>query len=112
MRIKQKLQGDIMVMELSGKLVGGPNFDKVHLEIKDLLDQGNRKFILDFSGVAYISSIGLGMITASYQSIRKADGILKLCSLNKRTLSVFYVTKLDLILDTFESREDALQAFA
>jgi anti-sigma B factor antagonist len=111
-KIKQNSQDDVTILELSGKVMGGPDHEKFHGEVKALLEQGQRKFLLDLSGVGWVNSTGIGILVSAYHSITREQGQLKLCCMNDRVLSVYYVTQLDKIFETHESREEALAAFA
>jgi anti-sigma B factor antagonist len=110
-KIKKNWKDDVMVLELSGKVMGGPDYEKFHSEIKGLLQEGVRRFVLDFSGVGWINSTGVGILVGAYQSIRNAEGVLKICSPNERVLSVYYISQLDKVFDLYESCEEALASF-
>lgn len=112
MKIKQNAKGDVMVLELSGKVMGGPDYEKFHNEIKGLIAEGHKKYLIDFSSVGWINSTGIGILVSIRQSICNAEGALKLCSLNDRSLSVFYVSQLDKVFETHAGCEEALAAFA
>jgi anti-sigma B factor antagonist len=104
------MEGDIVVMTLSGKVMGGPDYEKFHGEIKGLIEQDHRKFLFDFSGVNWINSTGIGIIVAVYHSIKAAEGRMVICGANKRVRSIYYVSQLDKIFESFETRDEALAA--
>ena len=52
MKIKQNPQDDVMVLEVSGKIMGGPDLDKFKDEIKELIERGYKNVVLDFVGRA------------------------------------------------------------
>jgi len=108
MKIKQKPQGEIMVLELSGKIMGGPDFDKFKGEITDLIEQGFKHVILDMNGVPWINSTGLGILITGYHSLTAAEGSMKICRVKERVLSIFYISQLQNIFNVFETLEEAL----
>ena len=112
MKIKQNPQDHVMVLELSGKIMGGPDFDKFKDEIAKVVEGGFKKVVLDLSGVPWINSTGLGILITGYHSIKAADGQLKICSVKERVLSIFYISQLENIFDVFETREEAIASFA
>ncbi len=112
MKIKQNPQDEVMVLELSGKIMGGPDFDKFKDEIAKVVEGGFKKVVLDLSGVPWINSTGLGILITGYHSIKAADGQLKICSVKERVLSIFYISQLENIFDVFETREEAIASFA
>jgi anti-sigma B factor antagonist len=110
MKIKQNPQGNCMVLELSGKIMGGPDFEKFKGEIHELVEKGIKKIILDMSGVPWINSTGLGILITGYHSIKAADGTMKICSVKERVLSIFYISQLENIFDVYETRDEAIAA--
>ena len=111
MKIKKNPQERAMILELSGKVMGGKDYEKFHSEIKDLIADGQKKFLLDFSGVGWINSTGIGILVSAYQSISNIKGQLKICAMNERSLSVFYVSQLHKVFATYDTREEAMAAF-
>ena len=110
MKIKQNPQDNVMVLELSGKIMGGPDFDKFKDEIGNLVEGGYKNVILDMSGVPWINSTGLGILITGYHSVKAADGVMKICSVKERVLSIFYISQLQNIFDVYATRDEALAA--
>ena len=111
MKINKNPQGEVMVLELSGKIMGGPDHEKFKAEIHGILDEGFRKVVLDFSGVPWINSTGLGILISGFHSIKAAEGSMKICSVKERVLSIFYISQLENIFEVFPTREEALASF-
>jgi len=111
MNIKQKPQNEVMVLELSGKIMGGPDFDKFKGEVDDLTEKGFRKVVLDMSGVPWINSTGLGILITGYTTIKKAGGSMKVCNVKERVLSIFYIAQLQSIFQVYETLEEAMASF-
>jgi len=110
MKIKKSPENKVMILELSGKIMGGPDFDKFKGEITELVDGGYKDVILDLSGVPWINSTGLGILITGYHSIKAAEGTMKICSVKERVLSIFYISQLENIFDVYETQEEALKA--
>jgi anti-sigma B factor antagonist len=110
MKIKQNPQDKVMVLELSGKIMGGPDFDKFKNEIASVVEGGYKNVILDMSGVPWINSTGLGILITGYHSVKAADGVMKICSVKERVLSIFYISQLQNIFDVYATRDEALAA--
>jgi anti-sigma B factor antagonist len=108
MKIKKNPQENCMLLELSGKIMGGPDFDKFKGEIHDLIEEGYKNVILDMAGVPWINSTGLGILITGYHSIKAAEGSMKICNVKERVLSIFYISQLENIFDVFETRDEAL----
>ena len=67
--------------------------------------------ILDFSGVPYLDSSGLGSLVSAYTSCQKAGRRMALTGVNKHVMKVFEITKVEEIFLMFPTLSDALEAF-
>ena len=111
MKTNRNPQGKIMVLELSGKIMGGPDHDRFKGEIKQLIEEGYKDIVLDFAGVPWINSTGLGILISGYHSLRAAEGTMKVCSVKERVLSIFYISQLEKIFEVFPDRTAALASY-
>jgi anti-sigma B factor antagonist len=66
--------------------------------------------ILDFSGVPYLDSSGLGSLVSAYTSCQKAGRRVALTGVNQRVLKVFEITKVEPIFLMFPTVAEALEA--
>ena len=112
MKVKQNPQGEVMVLELSGKIMGGPDHDKFKAEITDVLEHDFRNVVLDFSDVPWINSTGLGIIISGFHSIKAAQGVMKVCAVKERVLSIFYISQLENIFEVYPTRDEAVASFS
>jgi anti-sigma B factor antagonist len=111
LKVKTRMEGDIAVISVSGKLMGGPESDALRNEVKNLIDEGKRKFVVNLKGVPWINSTGLGALMAVYTSIQRSEGVLRLCHVSDRIQSLFMITKLLTIFDTYPTEEEAIASF-
>jgi anti-sigma B factor antagonist len=103
---------EIAVLEVRGTIIGGDETDELKKEANNLLEQGNRKLIVDMSGVTYINSSGLGAMVSIHGSYAKADGRICLCGMGKSVKNVFVLTRLTSIFDVEDTKEEALARFS
>ena len=111
MKVKTRMEGDVAVISVSGKLMGGPESDALRNEVKNLIDDGKKKFVVNLKGVPWINSTGLGALMAVYTSIQRSEGVLRLCHVSDRIQSLFMITKLLTIFDTYPSENEAIESF-
>ena len=111
MNIQKSPEGEVMILNLSGKIMGGPDYEKFHAEIKTLIKEGYVDILLNMSKVTWINSTGLGILISGYHSIRAAEGSMKVCSVKERVLSIFYISQLEKIFNVYPNREEALASF-
>jgi anti-sigma B factor antagonist len=111
MKVKRIPAGQVMVLEVSGKIMGGPDFDQFKAEIKELIDGGYKKVVLDLDEVPWINSSGLGILITAHHSIKAAEGTMKICNVKERVLSIFHVSQLERVFEVHPDREAALARF-
>ncbi len=111
MNIKQNANGDVMVLNLSGKIMGGPDHEKFMTEVKTLIANGHVDVLLDMSKVSWVNSTGLGILVSGYHTLKKNGGRLKICQVSDRIDNILNVTQLKLVFETFNSCDEALASF-
>lgn len=111
MKIKQKAVGDVMVLQLSGKIMGGEDHEAFHSEIKTLIKEGYVDVLLNMSKVNWINSTGLGVLVSAYHTLKKNGGQMKICEVSDRIDNILNVTQLKLVFETYDSEEKALATF-
>jgi anti-sigma B factor antagonist len=111
LNIKQNPAGDVMVLNLSGKIMGGPDHDKFQTEIKTLIADGHVDVLLNLSKVSWVNSTGLGILVSAFHTLKKNGGQLKICEVSDRIDNILNVTQLKLVFETFDSCEGALASF-
>ena len=101
----------ITVLEPRGSLIGDQGTDELKTKAKELLEQGNKKLVVDLGGVNYINSSGIGALVSIYSSYTNNGGKIKLCRIGKNIHNVFVITKLTSVFDVEETREEAIKKF-
>ncbi len=111
MEIEQRPSGDVMILDLKGKLTIGSGDELLRDKINSLIQQGYKKLLLNLADVPYVDSAGLGAIVSSYTTVSREGGSLKLLSLTSRIKDLLAITKLLTIFDTYESEAEAVASF-
>jgi anti-sigma B factor antagonist len=112
MKITSRFQSDVVIFDIQGEIKRSDITDlTLHQLVKEQLDTGRRKIILNFERVEFIDSFGVGEILASYISTHNLGGKLKLVRISKKLYLIFQVTMLTKVLDIFEDEEAALKSF-
>jgi anti-sigma B factor antagonist len=101
----------VAILDVSGKLMGGPDADVFKEAIRNLLDEGYKNVVINMSQVPFINSTGLGILISAYTTLRKEDGILKLTNVTERIDSLLMITKLGTIFETYSSEDKAVESF-
>src|SRR6186713_855444 len=112
MQIEERPTGDVVVLDLKGKMTLGEGDELLKDKINSLVQQGQRKVVLNLEGVPYIDSAGLGEIVRTYTTISRQGGSMKLLNLTKRITDLLSITKLLTVFETYDNEADAVRSFS
>ena len=112
MQIEERAVGDVMVLDLKGKITLGDGDELLKDKVNSLVNQGQRKILLNLAGVPYIDSAGLGEVVRTYTTVSRQGGSLKLLNLTKRLTDLLSITKLLTVFETFDSEKEAVVSFS
>ena len=82
MRITARFADDVVIISLSGKFLAGSDGPYLRQKVKDFIDAGTKKLIIDFADVPYIDSTGLGFLAGARVTAQNASVRMVLASLN------------------------------
>ncbi len=112
MQIEERNVGDVVVLDLKGRVTLGEGDELLKDKVNSLVNQGHRKIVLNLADVPYIDSAGLGEIVRTYTTVSRQGGSLKLLNLTKRITDLLSITKLLTVFETFDSENEAVRSFA
>ena len=112
MQIEERTIGDVVVLDLKGKVTLGQGDELLKDKVNSLVNQGHRKILLNLADVPYVDSAGLGEIVRTYTSISRQGGRLKLLNVSKRIQDLLVITKLITIFDSYDGEAEAVKSFA
>jgi anti-sigma B factor antagonist len=112
MQIEERSVGDVVVLDLKGKITLGEGDELLKDKVNSLVNQGQRKIILNLAEVPYLDSAGLGEVVRAYTTVSRQGGSLKLLNLTKRITDLLSITKLLTVFETYDSENDAIRSFS
>jgi anti-sigma B factor antagonist len=112
MQIEERVVGNVMVLDLKGKLTLGEGDELLKDKINSLIQQDQKAILLNLEGVPYIDSAGLGEIVRTFTTVTRQGGKLKLLHLTKRIQDLLSITKLLTVFETFESEAEAIKSYS
>ena len=104
----EKLGSDAYVIALSGEvdLYTAPEFKQ---QLLDVIGQGAKDVIVDFSDTTFIDSTTLGVLVGGVKRLRTNDGQLSLVCSDRNITKIFEITGLDRVFTIYPSRSEALE---
>jgi anti-sigma B factor antagonist len=112
MQIEERTVGDVVMLDLKGKITLGEGDELLKDKVNSLVNQGHKKIVLNLADVPYIDSAGLGEVVRTYTTVSRQGGSLKLLNLTKRITDLLSITKLLTVFETFDSENEAVQSFS
>ena len=103
--------GEIVIVDFSGKITLGEGSSTLRHTIRDLIDRGHRKIVLNLFDVDYIDSSGIGELVSGYTTVRNAEGDMKLLHLTKRVHDLLQITRLFTVFDVRSDEDEAIRSF-
>ncbi len=111
MKFEDSLLDDIVVLNVSGKIMGGEETTMFHGKLHEYINQNKKNVVVDLSKVDWVNSVGLGMLISALTTVKNAGGRLVLANITKIE-SILTITRLISVFEHYDSREEALKSFA
>ena len=113
MQIDEKISGEVTVIKITGDITLNQGGDILLKDkVQSLLQQGQRKLVLDLGNVSYVDSAGLGQLVQIHATTKSKGGALRLANVTKRLKDLLVVTKLVTVFDSYDSEADAVGSFS
>ena len=103
--------GDVTIMDLSGRISLGEGSALLRKTIRDLLENGQTKILLNLGDVNYIDSSGIGELVSGFTAVRNREGELKLLNLTKKVHDLLQITKLFTVFDVYTDEPTAVRSY-
>ena len=103
----EQLSGDAYVISLTGEvdLYTAPEFKQQLLEV---IGQGGKQVIVDFSDTTFIDSTTLGVLVGGVKRLRTNEGQLSLVCSDRNITKIFEITGLDRVFTIYPTRDEAV----
>ena len=103
--------GGVTVIDLDGRITLGDGSALLRDLIRENLNKGHKKIVLNLAAISYLDSTGLGELVSGYRFVKSSGGELKLLNLNKKVTDLLQVTKLYTVFDIHNDESQAVASF-
>jgi len=111
MKIVERQVGDVLILDLHGKIMIGEGDDALREAVTRIVDSGTMRILLNLADVPYVDSAGLGEIVRCYTTVSRKGGRLKLLNLTKKIKDLLAITKLLTVFETYDTEDEAVKSF-
>jgi anti-sigma B factor antagonist len=111
MEILQRRQGNVVILDIYGAISMGESKEKFAHVMDELLSQADTNVLVNFSGINYVDSTGIGELVGYLNKFVESNRQLKILKPHDRVRKLLQITKLDSIFEIFENEEESLKSF-
>lgn len=110
-RIESRREGDVTVIRCEGRITLGLATNTLRNLMREALEGGAKKLLVDFSGATQLDSTGIGELVGALSLANEKGAELKLAAMPPKIRELLRITRLDTVFDVRESCEEALKSF-
>ena len=101
----------ITVLDVAGRITVGEGSIMLREVIRELVEKGNKRIVLNLHDVDYVDTSGIGELVRIHTTLRKQGGQVKLVNLHKMLMDILQMTCLHRVLDVQKDEASALRSF-
>jgi anti-sigma B factor antagonist len=110
MQATTRQQGNVTIVNVTGRITQGEGNLALREIVRDLVDKGQNRIVLNLADVNYIDSSGVGELVKTHTTLRHQNGQLKLANLNKRVHDLLNLTRLSAVFDIHKDEASAIES--
>jgi anti-sigma B factor antagonist len=107
----KRVQPDIVVLEITGRITMGRDCKHLEWTTDALLRDNEKKVILDLTGVTQLDSTGIGIIMMCAGQLKRAGGELRVAGATGHVEHVLKITSIDQVVGLHPTAEAAATGF-
>lgn len=111
MKFEDSVVDGIVVLNVSGKIMGGEETTLFHGKIHEYITQGKKNILVDLAKTEWMNSVGLGMLISALTTVKNAGGRLVLANITKIE-SILTITRLITVFEHYDSRDEAIKSYS
>jgi anti-anti-sigma factor len=111
MQLEVDEKADVRIVRVKEPKLTYPILSAFFAEVRQLVEGGTRKLIIDLSAVTYIDSASIGCLMDIYRLMQDRGGAVKLAGVQPRVETMISMTGVHKLIDLHREETAALQAF-
>ncbi len=108
--LKIEERGDVKILKMKGYLDAYTSL-QFEEKMKELIESGNYKIVVNMKNLSYISSAGFGVFMAFVDEVRKKGGDIKFCCLPEKIDEIFELLGFKHIFEVLNDENKAIESF-
>jgi len=112
MFFKREADGDVVIITVELVRASLSEADEFKKLLTDEINRGYKKIVVDLSNCDFIDSTFLGSLVVSLKKVTSLGGDLRLIGFKPAVHSMFELTRMYKVFDTFKTKEEAVASFS
>jgi anti-sigma B factor antagonist len=112
MQLLMEDRGDVTLVHVQEAKLTYPVLSSFFTEVRQRVEAGSRKMLIDLTAVSYIDSASIGCLMDIHRLLQEKSGAVKLYGLQPRVKTMISMTGVNRIIDLLDEENQALAAFA
>ena len=109
MIFEQEVKSNVLILRLSGDLIGEDNGALILGKVNTAIQDDVRTCVVDISKLRYINSSGIGVLITILTKFRNKGGEVYLMKPSETVQKLLVITKLNAIFQVIQSEEEVLK---
>ena len=111
MQLAVEERGDVRIVRVQEAKLTYPVLSSFFAEVRQLVEGGSRKIVIDLQGVSYIDSASIGCLMDIYRLMQDRGGAVKVAGVQPRVETMISMTGVHKIIELYRSEDEAVQSF-
>lgn len=111
MQLQVEERGDIRIVRVQVAKLTYPTLAPFLAEVRQLVESGTRKLVIDLQAVTYVDSASIGCLMDIYRLMQERSGAVKLSGVQPRVETMISMTGVHKLIDIHREEAAALEAF-
>jgi len=111
MHLEVRKNGEVVILDLKGKLTAGLGDQLLREAIDELLAEEKKNVLLNLSEVSFLDSSGVGELVAGLRTARRFGARLKLLNVGERVYTALDMARLLPTFEIYRDEDEAVRSF-
>ena len=111
MQLEIEDKDDVTLVRVREAKLTYPVLSAFFSEVRQRVEGGARKVVIDLSAVSYIDSASIGCLMDIHRLLTEKSGQVKLSGLQQRVETMISMTGVHKIIELYRSEDEAVQSF-
>lgn len=112
MKVNARHRDGVTILDFKGKITIGVGDVAMRDAVRESMQAGSKKLLLNLASVTTIDSSGVGELVSSYTTVSNRGGKLALLNLPPKVFDILQMTQLITVFDVHDDEDEAVSALS